>query len=102
VDELTVDYLTDTADVRAVDQVSFTLQTGEFLGIVGESGCGKTSRLFAVAQLLSSPGEVTGGSVVFRGRDMVRLSPGELRSNRSSASTAVMQSAMNALKQSER
>jgi peptide/nickel transport system ATP-binding protein len=97
VDALTVDYLTDTADVRAVDHVSFTLGPGEFLGIVGESGCGKSTLLFAVAQLLSPPGEVTGGSVVFRGSDMVRLSPAELRNTRWSEYSVVMQSAMNAL-----
>jgi peptide/nickel transport system ATP-binding protein len=97
VDSLTVDYLTDTADVRAVDGVSFTLEPGEFLGIVGESGCGKSTLLFAVAQLLSHPAEVTGGTVIFRGRDMVRLSPGELRNTRWRDYSVVMQSAMNAL-----
>ena len=95
--DLTVDYLTDTADVRAVNGVSFTVEPGEFLGIVGESGCGKTTLLFAVAQLLSPPGEVTGGSVVFRGTDMVRVSPGELRAMRWLDYSVVMQSAMNAL-----
>ena len=97
VNGLTVDYRTDVGDVRAVDGVSFTLEAGEFLGIVGESGCGKTTLLFAVAQLLSPPGEVTGGTVIFRGRDMVRLSPGELRSMRWRDYSVVMQSAMNAL-----
>ncbi|HVP01171.1 MAG TPA: ABC transporter ATP-binding protein [Solirubrobacteraceae bacterium] len=97
VDELTVDYLTETADVRAVDRVSFRLDAGEFLGIVGESGCGKSTLLFGMTQLLSPPGEVTGGSVVFRGRDMVRLSPGELRNTRWRDYSVVMQSAMNAL-----
>ena len=97
VNGLTVDYRTDVGDVRAVDGVSFTLEAGEFLGIVGESGCGKTTLLFAVAQLLSPPGEVTGGTVTFRGRDMVRLSPGELRSIRWRDYSVVMQSAMNAL-----
>ena len=42
---------------RAVDRVSFTVEPGEFLGIVGESGCGKSTLLFAVAQLLSPPGD---------------------------------------------
>jgi peptide/nickel transport system ATP-binding protein len=97
VDGLTVDYLTDAGDVRAVDRVSFTLESGEFLGIVGESGSGKSTLLFGVAQLLSPPGEVTAGKVVFRGRDMVRLSPGELRSMRWRDYSVVMQSAMNAL-----
>jgi peptide/nickel transport system ATP-binding protein len=97
VDGLTVDYLTDTADVRAVDRVSFALERGEFLGIVGESGCGKSTLLFAVAHLLSPPGEVSAGTIVFRGRDMVRLSDGELRSMRWRDYSVVMQSAMNAL-----
>jgi peptide/nickel transport system ATP-binding protein len=94
---LTVDYLTDAADVRAVDRVSLTVEAGEFLGIVGESGCGKSTLLFAVAQLLSPPGEVVGGTVVFRGRDMVRLGRDELRHMRWRDYSVVMQSAMNAL-----
>ena len=97
VDRLTVDYLTETADVRAVDHVSFTVGPGEFLGIVGESGCGKSTLLFAVAQLLSPPGEVVDGKVVFRGQDMVRLSRSELQSMRWRDYSIVMQSAMNAL-----
>ncbi len=97
VDDLSVDYLTDTADVRAVNEVSFTVDPGEFLGIVGESGCGKSTLLFAVAQLLSPPGEVAGGRVLFRGSDMVRLGRGELQSMRWRDYSIVMQSAMNAL-----
>ena len=97
VDGLTVDYLTDSTDVRAVDRVSFTVAPGEFLGVVGESGCGKSTLLFGVAQLLSPPGEVVAGEVIFRGRDMVRLSQGELRHMRWRDYSVVMQSAMNAL-----
>src|SRR5205085_753509 len=97
VSDLSVDYLTDAADVRAVDRVGFTVGPGEFLGIVGESGCGKSTLLFAVAQLLSAPGEVSGGKVIFRGRDMVRLSPNELQNMRWRDYSVVMQSAMNAL-----
>jgi peptide/nickel transport system ATP-binding protein len=94
---LSVAYLTETADLRAVDRVSFTVEPGEFLGIVGESGCGKSTLLFGVAQLLSPPGEVVGGDVIFRGEDMVRLGPGELRHMRWRDFSIVMQSAMNAL-----
>ena len=97
VTDLSVDYVTDAADVRAVDRVSFTVEPGEFLGIVGESGCGKSTLLFAIAQLLSPPGEVVAGKVTFRGRDMVRLSEGELRHMRWREYSVVMQSAMNAL-----
>jgi len=97
VTDLSVDYLTEAGDVRAVDQVSFTVASGEFLGIVGESGCGKSTLLFGVAQLLSPPGEVVGGEVIFRGRDMVRLGREELRHMRWRDYSVVMQSAMNAL-----
>ena len=97
VDGLTIDYLAEAGDVRAVDHVSFTVAAGEFLGIVGESGCGKSTLLFGVAQLLSPPGEVVGGQVIFRGRDMVRLTQGELRHMRWRDYSVVMQSAMNAL-----
>jgi peptide/nickel transport system ATP-binding protein len=97
VDGLTIDYLTEADDVRAVDHVSFTLASGEFLGVVGESGCGKSTLLFGVAHLLSPPGEIVGGEVIFRGRDMVRLTEGELRHMRWRDYSVVMQSAMNAL-----
>ena len=97
VDELSIDYATEAGDVRAVAGVSFTVQAGEFVGIVGESGCGKSTLLFGVAQLLSAPGEVVGGRVLFRGRDMVRLGREELRHMRWRDYSVVMQSAMNAL-----
>ena len=97
VEDLIVDYLTESGDVRAVAGVSFTVQPGEFVGIVGESGCGKSTLLFGVAQLLSPPGEVVGGTVSFRGRDMVRLGREELRHMRWRDYSVVMQSAMNAL-----
>jgi len=94
---LTVEYATDWGQVRAVDDVSFELGAGEFIGIVGESGCGKSTLLFAVAQLLSPPAAVTGGSVVFKGRDMVRLTDRALSAMRWKDMSVVMQSAMNAL-----
>jgi peptide/nickel transport system ATP-binding protein len=97
VDGLTIEYLTGAADVRAVEDVSFSVRAGEFVGIVGESGCGKSTMLFGIAQLLSAPGQVTAGRVLFRGRDMVRLSSGELRHMRWRDYSVVMQSAMNAL-----
>lgn len=97
VTDLSVEYVTEAADVRAVDRVSFTVEPHEFLGIVGESGCGKSTLLFAVSQLLSPPGEVVGGRVIFRGEDMVRLGSESLRHMRWRDFSIVMQSAMNAL-----
>ncbi|HEY6468257.1 MAG TPA: ABC transporter ATP-binding protein [Candidatus Dormibacteraeota bacterium] len=97
VDDVSVSYLTDAAEVGAVDHVSLALHTGEFLGIVGESGCGKSTLLFAIAQLLSPPAAITSGRVVFRGQDLVQLTESELRHVRWRDYSVVMQSAMNAL-----
>ena len=97
VDSLSVSYLTDTADIGAVDRVSMTVRAGEFLGIVGESGCGKSTLLFAIAQLLTPPAEVTSGRVTFKGQDLVQLTDSELRHVRWRDYSVVMQSAMNAL-----
>jgi peptide/nickel transport system ATP-binding protein len=97
VENLSVSYVTDAAEIGAVDRVTLTLNAGEFLGVVGESGCGKSTLLFAIAQLLSPPAEITSGRVVFRGQDLVRLSDSELRHVRWRDYSVVMQSAMNAL-----
>jgi peptide/nickel transport system ATP-binding protein len=95
--DLSVDYITDAGDVRAVNRVDLDVHAGEFLAIVGESGCGKSTLLFAIAQLLSAPAEIAGGSVRFKGEDMVGLSADELRRMRWRDFSVVLQSAMNAL-----
>jgi peptide/nickel transport system permease protein len=99
VEDLSVAYATDAGPVVAVDHVDFELARGEFLAIVGESGCGKSTLLYAIARLLGSPqpGEIIGGSVLFRGRDLVLLEEKELRAIRWRDLSVVMQSAMNAL-----
>jgi peptide/nickel transport system ATP-binding protein len=94
---LTVEYATDRASVRAVDDVSLELAAGEFLGIVGESGCGKSTLLFAIAQLLAAPAAITAGSVTFQGASLVGLTDRELAAVRWRDLSVVMQSAMNAL-----
>ncbi|HZR52600.1 MAG TPA: ABC transporter ATP-binding protein [Streptosporangiaceae bacterium] len=94
---LCVDYVLPRGAVRAVDDVSFTVDRGEFLAIVGESGCGKSTLLFAVAQLLAPPAEVTAGTVTFAGANLVGLTDRELAGVRWRNMSVVMQSAMNAL-----
>jgi oligopeptide/dipeptide ABC transporter ATP-binding protein len=99
VENLSVAYATDSGPVIAVDHVDLELARGEFLAIVGESGCGKSTLLYAIARLLGSPqpGEIVGGRVLFRGRDLVLLQEKELRAVRWRDLSVVMQSAMNAL-----
>jgi peptide/nickel transport system ATP-binding protein len=95
--QLTVAYATEGAPVVAVDDVDLDLAAGEFLAIVGESGCGKSTLLFGIGQLLSPPAGITGGSVSFRGEEMVAMTDKQLRHIRWRELSVVMQSAMNAL-----
>jgi peptide/nickel transport system ATP-binding protein len=96
---LSVAYASEQGPVVAVDDVSFDLGKGEFLGVVGESACGKSTLVYAIARLLGAPlaGEITNGQVLFKGRDMVTLADKELRHIRWRDYSVVMQSAMNAL-----
>jgi peptide/nickel transport system ATP-binding protein len=90
---LTVAY----GDVVAVDGVNLTIGAGEILGLAGESGCGKTTVANALMQILRPPARIAGGSILFRGDDLVALSSEELRRHRWRNVSMVFQSAMNAL-----
>ena len=90
---LTVDY----GRARAVDGVDLTVHEGEILGLAGESGCGKTTIANAVMQILRPPGRISGGSIVFRGEDLVGKSDEDMRRFRWRNVSMVFQSAMNAL-----
>jgi peptide/nickel transport system ATP-binding protein len=92
-----VGYDTDTGMVSAVDNVDLDLARREFLAIVGESGCGKSTLLFSLARLLNPPALITGGTIDFKGHNMVDLTEKRLRYVRWRDYSVVMQSAMNAL-----
>jgi oligopeptide/dipeptide ABC transporter ATP-binding protein len=97
VKNLRVTYRTIQGDAQAVDRISFMLQEGENLGLVGESGCGKTTVAKAILRLLPSNGEITDGEIRFQGQDLVRLREEELREIRWKEISIISQSAMNAL-----
>ncbi len=97
VEALNAGYVLENTVVRAVRGVSFSLDEGEFLGIAGESGCGKSTLAFALAGLLSPPGEVFSGDVVLDGRPLLDLDPETLRQMRWKDFSTVFQSSMNVL-----
>jgi peptide/nickel transport system ATP-binding protein len=97
VDKLSIGYQTRRGFLRAVESVSFSLEEGRSLGLVGESGCGKTTLGMALISLLSKNAKVTGGQIRFRGRDLLRLSEDELRKVRWKEIAMIFQAAMNAL-----
>jgi peptide/nickel transport system permease protein len=76
--ELSVEFPLQDATVRAVRTVSFDVDREETLGIVGESGSGKSVTALSIIQLLDSPGRVTGGQVLFEGRDLTRIGDREM------------------------
>ncbi len=83
--------------LRAVDDVSFDLRRGETIGLVGESGCGKTTTALAMLRLLPPGGRVVGGQVLFDGEDLLTLDAREMRAVRWARLAIVFQGAMNAL-----
>ncbi|MCF8108620.1 MAG: ATP-binding cassette domain-containing protein, partial [Desulfohalobiaceae bacterium] len=94
---LKVYYKTKHGRARAVDDVCFTVETGGTLGLVGESGCGKTTIAKAIMRLLPKNGEIAGGKLLFKDRDLARLSPDEIRRYRWEEIAMISQSAMNSL-----
>ncbi len=95
---LSIEFSTEQGVVRAVDDVSFDLAQGETLGIVGESGCGKTVTALALLRLIPTPpGRIVSGSVVMGGRDLLALPEREMRRMRGSELAMIFQEPMTAL-----
>lgn len=94
---LTVDYITATGPVRAVDHVSLEVMPGEILGLAGESGSGKSTLMHAALRTLGPPAVIRTGEVWLNGVDLLSLSPSALRALRWRQSAVVFQSAMQSL-----
>ena len=95
--ELVVDYLMPSGRVRAVDNVSLNVHAGEMVGLAGESGCGKTTIAQAIVRILRPPGEITGGRIVYKGKDIAAMRASQLREFRWRDISLVFQGAMNVL-----
>ena len=97
VKNLRVVYDTPTGQVKAVDDVSFTLSPGERMGLIGESGSGKTTMATAVMRLSRAPARIIGGNILLNGRDLLSISDDELRKLRLKEIALMPQAAMNSL-----
>ena len=95
--DLKTQFFTDEGIVHAVDGVSFSVAAGETLGIVGESGSGKSVTALSLMRLLEEPSRITGGEIRFQGRDVMAMTPGELRALRGGGIAMVFQDPMTSL-----
>jgi peptide/nickel transport system ATP-binding protein len=95
--DLHVRYTTSDGIVRAVDGVDLDIPAGSIVGLVGESGCGKSTLARALMGVLPGTGHFAGGTIVFEGRDLIKLTERERRALRWRRMSFVPQTAMNAL-----
>lgn len=96
-EDISVDYATENGLLRAVDDVNLRVKEGEILGIVGESGCGKTTITKAILGLLASNGRVSDGEIRFKDEDLLAYSQQEFNEIRWAEISYIIQNAMNAL-----
>jgi len=90
-------FFTDDGVVKAVDGMSFTIHKGEVLGLVGESGCGKSVASMSIMQLVDVPGKIVGGEIIFKGEDLVKKTPEQMRKIRGAEIGMIFQEPMTSL-----
>jgi peptide/nickel transport system ATP-binding protein len=95
--DLRTSFFTPRGEARAVDGVSFSVDAGRTLGLVGESGCGKTMTALSILRLTPPSGIVVGGEIVFDGRNLLTLSEREMRRVRGNAIAMIFQEPMSSL-----
>ena len=97
-DDLQTHFFTAVGTVRAVDGVSYELKPGETLGVVGESGCGKSVSALSILRLVANPpGRIVGGAIRFQGRNLLELSETEMESIRGNEISMIFQEPMTSL-----
>src|SRR3984893_9772555 len=97
VKDLKTQFFTDDGVVQAVDGVSFDLHPGETLGIVGESGCGKSVTALSILRLIQEPGRIVGGKILFKGSDIVAMSEEDVRDIRGKDIAMIFQDPLSSL-----
>ena len=95
---LQTSFFTPEGEVRAIDGVSFEIGEGKTLGLVGESGCGKSVTSLSIMRLIQSPpGKIVGGEILYRGRDLLKLNNEEMRKIRGNEISMIFQEPMTSL-----
>src|SRR3954467_14788050 len=97
VENLRTYFPTRAGVVKSVDDVSFHIDEGELLGLVGESGCGKSITALSIMRLISPPGKIVGGSIKFRDEELTTASSERMRSIRGDDITMIFQDPMTSL-----
>lgn len=97
INNLRTSFLTEELEIKAVNGVSLKLPKGKTLGIVGESGSGKSITALSILQLLDRPGKIVGGEILFRGKDLTKLGPREIRKIRGNEISMIFQEPMTSL-----
>src|SRR5450830_1709524 len=98
IQDLRTYFYTEAGVARAVDGVSLSIGAGETVGLVGESGCGKSVTAMSVLRLIQPPGRIEQGSVIeFEGKDLVTLGDDEIRDIRGNRISMIFQEPMSAL-----
>ena len=97
VNKLKTHFLTPEGVIRAVDDVSFKIDKGKVLGLVGESGCGKSVTALSLMRLIPQPGRIISGEIFFDGRDLLKLGNEEIRKLRGNRMAMVFQDPMTSL-----
>jgi peptide/nickel transport system ATP-binding protein len=90
-------FATDSGTFNAVDGVSLTLEPGRTLGLVGESGCGKSVTALSILGLIAKPGRITGGEILFEGEDLLKLPAARMRAVRGDRISMIFQEPMTSL-----
>ena len=95
---LSTHFFTDDGLIKAVDQISYDIHEGETVGLVGESGCGKSVSALSLLRLIPNPpGKIVGGEILFEGRDLLKLTENEMCEVRGNKMAMIFQEPMNTL-----
>ncbi|HEY6197380.1 MAG TPA: ABC transporter ATP-binding protein [Candidatus Binatia bacterium] len=97
VKDLRTSFFTPEGEVKAVDGVSYAIDEGRTLGLVGESGCGKSVTALSIMRLVQPPGKIVGGEILYKGRDLLKLDNESMRKMRGNEISMIFQEPMTSL-----